>query len=169
MLKELAMQSGEFTIDVLAQPPGKPDNLKKDATPEQKAAYTTAENAWEFTLKTALVKLAPGSLKNYDAVVFASTTGELPIPDPKGFLDWIKAGHAFIGLHSAADTFHQWPGYIDMLGGEFNKHGAQVSVDDFNADPQNPATASLPKVWTIAREEIYQFKNYDQAKVHELL
>jgi len=27
----------------------------------------------------------------------------------------------------------------------------------------------LPKVWTIQQEEIYQFKNYDPAKVHDLL
>jgi len=26
-------------------------------------------------------------------VIFDSTTGNLPIPDMQGFLDWIKAGH----------------------------------------------------------------------------
>jgi type 1 glutamine amidotransferase len=120
-------------------------------------------------LKAALQKLSPESLKNYDGVVFASTTGDLPLPDPQGFLDWIKAGHAFIGIHAATDTFHHWPAYIDMLGGEFMHHGKQVSVDCLNQDPQNPATAMLPKVWTISQEEIYQFQNYDPAKVHDLL
>jgi type 1 glutamine amidotransferase len=42
-------------------------------------------------------------------------------------------------------------------------------VDCINVDPSNPATAHLPKVWTISQEEVYQFKNYDPAKVHELL
>ena len=169
MLTQLATVSGEFTLDFVEQPPGKPANPKKDATPEEKAAYHAAEADWEVTLKAALQKLSPASLKNYDGVIFASTTGDLPIPDKQGFLDWIKAGHAFIGLHSASDTFHGWPGYIDMLGGEFKQHGAQVSVDCLNQDPQNPATASLPKVWTLTQEEIYQFKSYDPTKVHELL
>ena len=102
-------------------------------------------------------------------MVFASTTGDLPLPDPQGLLDWIKAGHAFIGIHAASDTFHHWPDYIDMLGGEFAHHGPQVSVECLNEDPQHPATAQLGKTWTISQEEIYQFKNYDAAKVHDLL
>jgi type 1 glutamine amidotransferase len=170
ILEELGKQSGEFTVDYIHQPPGKPADLKPGATDEQKAAYKTAEQQWEQgSLKEALQKLSPENLKNYDGVVFASTTGDLPIPDPQGFLDWIKAGHAFIGIHAASDTFHHWPGYIDMLGGEFKHHGRQVSVDCLNQDPQNPATASLPASWTISQEEIYQFKNYEPAKVHDLL
>lgn len=169
ILAQLAQSSGEFTVDFVHQPPGKPENPKPDATDEQKAAFKAADAAWNESLKAALQKLSPDSLKNYDGVIFASTTGDLPIPDKQGFLAWIKAGHAFIGMHAAGDTFHGWPGYIDMLGGEFRTHGRQVSVDCLNQDPQNPATASLPATWTISQEEIYQFKNYDPAKVHELL
>ncbi len=169
MLRKLAHESGEFTVDFLEQPPGKPARLKKEATPEQQAAFAVAEADWEQKLKSVLEKLSPASLKDYDGVVFASTTGDLPIPDKPGFLAWIKAGHAFIGLHAASDTFHGWPEYVDMLGGEFKQHGPQVGVECLNQDPLHPATASLPKVWTISQEEIYQFKNYDPAKVHELL
>lgn len=169
ILEQLGKESGEFTVDFVHQPPGKPANLKPDATDEEKAAYNAAEAKWEDSLKTALQKLSPESLKNYDGVVFACTTGDLPIPDRQGFLDWIKAGHAFIGMHAASDTFHGWPGYIDMLGGEFKRHGRQVGVECLNQDSQNPATASLPMKWEISQEEIYQFKNYDPTKVHDLL
>jgi type 1 glutamine amidotransferase len=169
ILSQLAQQSGEFTVDFVEQPPGKPNEPKKDASDADKAAYQTAEAAWDVSLKAALQKLSPESLKNYDGVVFASTTGDLPIPDRQGFLDWIKAGHAFIGIHAASDTFHGWPGYIDMLGGEFQHHGRQVAVDCLIQDDSNPATAGLGKTWHISQEEIYQFKNYDQSKVHDLL
>ncbi|HEY4415393.1 MAG TPA: ThuA domain-containing protein [Verrucomicrobiae bacterium] len=170
VLTQLGQSSGEFTVDFVEQPPGHLTTgftppLKADATDAEKAA----EAAWQEQLKVALQKLSPENLKNYDGVVFASTTGDLPIPDKQGFLDWIKAGHAFIGIHAASDTFHGWPGYIDMLGGEFAHHGRQVSVDCLKQDPSNPATASLPKVWHIQQEEIYQFKNYDPTKVHDLL
>lgn len=168
-IKQLGEASGEFTVDLLQQPPNKPADLKRNATEDEKAAHKNAEEAWMLTLKQALEKLSPESLKNYDGVVFASTTGDLPIPDQQGFLDWIKAGHAFIGIHAGSDTFHHWPGFIEMLGGEFQHHGNQVGVDCINADPTHPATAHLPKVWTIQQEEIYEFKNYDSSKVHDLL
>jgi type 1 glutamine amidotransferase len=169
ILAQLAKDSGEFTVEFVQQPPGKPEDLKPDATEEQKAAFKTAEDQWEMKLKAALEKLSPESLKNYDGVIFASTTGDLPIPDKQGLLDWIKAGHAFIGIHAASDTFHGWPDFVAMLGGEFQHHGPQVSVECLNEDPQNPATAPLGKTWTIQQEEIYQFKNYDATKVHDLL
>jgi len=169
ILAQLGMDSGAYTVDFVRQPPGEPAKVKADATDDQKAAYQTAKAQWDDSMKEALQKLSPESLKNYDGVVFASTTGDLPIPDPQGFLDWIKAGHAFIGIHAASDTFHGWPPYIDMLGGEFQHHGKQVSVECLNQDPQNPATAHLGRSWTISQEEIYQFKNYDPTKVHDLL
>jgi uncharacterized protein len=165
VLTALGNESGQFTVDLVQQPPGQPAAARGTATPEQKAA----EEKWQSALKTALQKLSPESLKNYDAVVFASTTGELPIPDPQGLLDWIKAGHAFIGIHAASDTFHRWPAYLEMLGGEFNTHGRQVGVECLNEDPAHPANQALGKTWTITQEEIYEFKNYNTNKVHDLL
>ena len=169
ILAQMARDSGAFTVDFVRQPPGQPAGLKRDATEEQKAAFRTAEDQWDASMKAVLQTLAPDSLRHYDGVAFVSTTGELPIPDREGFLHWIKEGHAFIGLHAATDTFHNWPGFIDMLGGEFSHHGRQVSVECLNQDPQHPATAHLGKSWTITQEEIYQFKNYDPARVHDLL
>ena len=141
VLAQLGESSGEFTVDFVQQPPGEPRDLEPGATDEEKAAYRQANEKWRESLTNALEKLSPDNLKNYDGVVFASTTGDLPIPDKQGFLDWIKAGHAFIGIHAASDTFHQWPEYIEMLGGEFDHHGRQVSVDCINVDPSNPADA----------------------------
>lgn len=132
-------------------------------------AVAAASGAWMDHVKQTLQALSPENLKNYDGVVFCSTTGDLPIPDREGFLNWIKQGHAFIGIHAASDTFHHWPEYLDMLGGEFLRHGKQVGVAAINMDPKNPATAGLPPSWAITQEEIYNFKDYDPAKVHELL
>jgi uncharacterized protein len=170
ILAQLGKDSGEFTVDFVQQPP-EPTVRRpgSNATEDERKAYDDAQMKFKQAMTNELLKLAPENLKKYDAVMFVSTTGELPIPDPQGLLDWIKAGHAFIGVHAASDTFHRWPAYIDMLGGEFDHHGAQLSVDCLNEDPLHPATAPLPKVWTISQEEMYQFKNYDPAKVHDLL
>src|SRR6476620_236647 len=71
-------------------------------------------------------KLSLESLKNYDGVVFANTTGDLPLPDREGFIKWVESGKAFIAMHSASDTFHGFPPYVEMLGGEFLTHHAQA-------------------------------------------
>lgn len=174
MLTQLGTNSGAFTVDLVEQPPGHaptgfPAKLKENATPEQKEAFVQSEARWNEALRVELLKLSPENLKNYDGVVFASTTGDLPIPDKDGFLKWVKDGHAFIGIHAASDTFHHWPEFIEMIGGEFAHHGPQVAVECLNEDPSHPANQTLPKTWPIAQEEIYQFKNYDSGKVHDLL
>src|ERR1700689_3458288 len=51
-------------------------------------------------------KMTGEALKQYDAVVFANTTGDLPLPDPKAFYDYIRAGHGFAAMHSGSDTLH---------------------------------------------------------------
>src|SRR6266436_4645222 len=43
-------------------------------------------------------KMTPAALAKYDGVIFANTTGPLPLPDKEAFLDWIKSGKAFIGM-----------------------------------------------------------------------
>jgi type 1 glutamine amidotransferase len=113
-------------------------------------------------------KMSPAALKNYDAVIFANTTGDLPLPDKEAFLDWIKSGKGFVGMHSAADTFHGFAGYLDMVGAEFKAHGAQVEVDALNQDQGCPICKHLPADWKVF-DEIYQFKNFDRTKVHGLL
>jgi type 1 glutamine amidotransferase len=113
-------------------------------------------------------KMSMEKLRGVDAVIFANTTGELAIPDKEGFLKWVEAGHALIGMHSCSDTFHDYPPFIGMLGGEFLTHGAQVSVDMYNEDPSHPATRHLGPIWTLF-DEIYEFKSFHRNRVHGLL
>ena len=122
-------------------------------------------------LKQNLAQLAPENLKNYDAVIFANTTGDLPLPDKQGFIDWVKAGHGFVAMHSGSDTFHGFRPYIEMLGGEFETHKEQVQVECLVQDAAHPATKHFGKSWDIQgkKEEMYIIKSYDKSKVHELL
>src|SRR5687767_12468717 len=113
-------------------------------------------------------KLSADALKNYDGVIFANTTGDLPLPDKEAFVKWIQSGKAFIGMHSATDTFHGYPEFVEMIGGEFLTHGPQVAVECINQDPEHPATRHLGPVYPIF-DEIYVLKNFHREKVHGLL
>ncbi len=144
-------------------------DLEKYQAEEPKIKALQAEA--DAQLKSNLAKLAPDNLKNYDLVIFANTTGDLPLPDKQGFIDWVKAGHGFVAMHSGSDTFHRFKPYIEMLGGEFQTHGAQEKVDCLNRDAKHPANKHLGASWNLndKKEEIYIIKSYDRTKVRELL
>lgn len=170
IIQKLASESGLFTVDLCQQPANSPKNAKlpKDATADQKAKAAAGKAEWEESLKKNLSMLSPESLKNYDAVIFANTTGDLPIPDRDAFIKWVEEGHGFVGMHSASDTYHGFRPYIEMLGGEFLTHKAQVQVDAINQDNQCAACSHLGEKFSIF-DEIYLIKSFDRSKVHGLL
>ena len=161
IIGDLSQRSGAFTVDYARVEPKDPQFAGADGKPDP-AKVTAA------ITQVLAVKMTAAALKNLDAVIFANTTGNLPLPEPQAFLDWIKSGKGFAGMHSATDTFPGFPPYIEMIGGEFKTHGAQVEVTAINQDPQCPACRHLPANWTVF-DEIYQLKNFERSKVHGLL
>jgi hypothetical protein len=113
-------------------------------------------------------KMTASALAGYDGVVFASTTGDLPLPDRDALLRWLANGHGFVGIHAATDTFHGWPAYLDMIGGEFKTHGPQVKVSVRVDDQYHPATKGLASPFEVF-DEIYEFQRFDRKRVHTLL
>ena len=51
------------------------------------------------------------TLRSYDVVMFALTSGELPFSaaQKSALLDFVSSGHGFIGIHSATDTLYDGP------------------------------------------------------------
>ena len=113
------------------------------------------------------------NLQNYD-IVFFYTTGDLPIAKEDldyFFNEWLKQeGHGFIGAHSAADTYHNYEPYWDMIGGTFNGHpwGAGETVAIKVHDTTHPASKPWGESFEIT-DEIYQFKNWQPEKVRVLM
>ena len=191
ILEKLGRESGAFTVDYARvtppKAPNKPTPPKDTGDAEKLRTGTEAYNAamekfkeadarYQEELKAYAAeqkkvlreKMSASALKNYDGVIFANTTGDLPLPDPQAFIDWVKAGHAFIGTHSASDTFHGFKPFVEMLGGEFQAHGSQATVDCLNQDKKHPACKSLPAIWTV-HDEIYLLTNFTRSAVHGLL
>ena len=190
ILATLAEQNG-FILDYarggkLPGGPKKPAALKDGADDSQKeqyaadmkkfesdqAKYKDLEKGEQEKIRSVLAeKMSAAALKNYDAVIFENTTGDLPLPDKEAFLSWIKSGKAFIGTHSATDTFRghtPLDPYVEMIGGEFRTHGAQADVECLNQDPNHPACKNLGATWAL-KDEIYLLNGFDRAKVHGLL
>ena len=164
VIAQLASESGAFTVDYARVEPNDPQFRGADGKPDGEKV--------KAAIKEVLAeKMSPAALKKYDAVIFANTTGDLPLPDEQAFLDWIKSGKGFVGMHSATDTFDNHTPvnpYVEMIGGEFKEHHAQVKVDIINQDKTCPACSHLPANWEVF-DEIYLLKSFDRSRVHGLL
>ena len=131
----------------------------------QNGTYEVA--AYARTADDVKTMLTPAALEPYAGVVFASTTGDLGIPDLPAFIDWIARGHAFVGIHAATDTYADQPAYVDMIGASFKQHGAQCEVSPKVEDATNPAVQHLAPTFRIF-DEIYEFKDNPRPRVHVL-
>jgi len=109
------------------------------------------------------------NLKNYQALIFY-TSGDLPVSDEgkQAMMDWIKAGHGFVGIHSATDTWYNWAEYGEMLGGYFDGHPWTQEVRINLEDPKHWACHLIPNPWVV-NDEIYQQRNWSRDKVHVLM
>lgn len=111
------------------------------------------------------------TLNDFDAVLFY-TGGTLEMDDQKkaDFLSFIHDdGKGFIGIHSAAITFTDWPEYGEMLGGYFDEHpwgtfDAPILVED----PAFPGMRQWPRAFTL-KDEIYQIRNFSREKLRVLM
>ncbi|MDA0815970.1 MAG: ThuA domain-containing protein [Planctomycetota bacterium] len=131
VIEQLGRESGLFHVDYLRQPAGE-------------EVFARA--------------FAPEALAEFDGVIFASTTGELPIPDVDAFLSWIKKGKAFIGIHAASDTFKSNDAYVEMIGGHFAGHPWNAGGEHAFVvhEPGHPLAAMVPERFRW-KDEIYQY------------
>ncbi len=132
-----------------------------------------ASNLFRVDTTQDVSTLTKEQLDNYDIVMFY-TTGDLPFSDEVRdylFNHWAKQkGHGFLGAHSAADTYHDFEPYWDMIGGTFNGHpwnsGDKVTITVH--DKEFPASKPWGDEFEIT-DEIYQFKHWQPEKVHVLM
>jgi type 1 glutamine amidotransferase len=119
--------------------------------------------------------ITPEKLRDIDVLAFY-TTGELPISAEAwaAIQKWVESGKGgFVGLHSATDTHWDYTGpgqtYTAFINGKFAGHpwtqGTPITVQALGGpDPVNKA---WPTRFAYA-EEIYQYSDYDPAKVRVL-
>lgn len=119
----------------------------------------------------------PDTLKGFDGVIFLNTTGEVFLPKKmpadeagkktakereemlkKSLVDYVSGGGALIGIHSATDTYKNWPEYNKMMGGAFDGHPWHMKVKAKNLDPGHPVNAAFGGKDLEIADEIYQFR-----------
>jgi type 1 glutamine amidotransferase len=109
------------------------------------------------------------NLKNYRAVVFLSTTGDvLDDAQQKAFEEYIHAGGAWVGVHAASDTEYDWPWYGKLAGAWFLGHPAvNQEATVVVEDRTHRSTRMLPAEWKRL-DEWYAFRTNPRSNVHVL-
>ena len=163
-------QSRGFTHGVVRRP-GKDQLCVVEKTlakiGKESGVFTTVNS------QDAIKSITRENLKNFDGIFFYTTGMLLPSGDPReALMDFIKSGKAFVGTHSAGDTFHGRNGfesYVKMINGSFAGHPWNAgSTNGFlNHEPKHPTVAMLGKEF-MWKDEIYQYNNFDPNAVRVL-
>jgi type 1 glutamine amidotransferase len=111
------------------------------------------------------------NLNDFDAVLFY-TGGTLEMDDQqkKDFLSFVHDdGKGFIGIHSAAITFTDWPEYGEMIGGYYDEHPWGVfDAPILLEDTRFPGMSQWPTAF-ILNDEIYQVKDFSRDNTRVLM
>ncbi len=93
-------------------------------------------------------------LTPFDVIVDYTTGEDLNDDQRTGLLGAIIGGTGFVGVHSAADSFKNTPGYIPMVGGCFLTHPPGTVDLVFNVkNRRHPVMAGIPDF--AMAEELY--------------
>ena len=112
------------------------------------------------------------NLGDFDALVFANSTGEMDLDDQQkqDLLSFVhEDGKGFVGVHAALDSNYKWPEYAEMIGGWFDQHPWNTfDAPIISEDSSFPATRHFPHAF-MKRDEIYQAKQWSRDKVNVLM
>jgi type 1 glutamine amidotransferase len=133
-------------------------------------ALAASTGEFAVTATEDLSTITAANLAAYDVLMFALTSGELPLsPTQKAALvDFVSIGHGFIGVHSASDTCYEWSDYGRLVGAYFQEHPWTQLGTVLIEDQSHPASAGLGDRFSIL-EEFYTFQDNPRGRVQVLL
>ncbi len=121
---------------------------------------TTTEDAAVFT---------DNNLRQYRAVVFALTTGDVLNDTQQSALErFVKTGGGWLGIHSASDTEYNWAWYGQLVGAYFKNHPNGLQDTVVSADSDHPLSRSIPSDGWRVRDELYNFRTNPRGTVRVL-
>ncbi|MBK9989390.1 MAG: ThuA domain-containing protein [Verrucomicrobia bacterium] len=135
-----------------------PDKYHYEYIPIARKSFEEMARQHQFQLKwTNDPHVFDGELKNYAAIVFLNTTGEvLSDTQRQKFRDFVQQGGGVMLVHAATATTQKWDWYDRLVGRFFRKHPYIQTGVIYKADPCFPATFSLPDRW-VWSDEWYEY------------
>lgn len=121
------------------------------------------ENGYNVDISQEADLFNDNDLKNYDAVIFNNTTGNiLNAEQQAAFERFIQAGGGFVGIHAAADTEYEWSWFDKLIGAHFSSHPRRPSINKATVnvvDKNHISTSMLPDNWE-REDEWYSYRSF---------
>lgn len=114
-----SITAGETTMLQLAQSTGK-------------FSVTVTENPADLSMAT---------LRNYDALMWVSTTGKAPATEQQReeVMRWSACGGGNLGIHAAADSEYGWAEHAQLFGARFDSHPQGAAAPPARVVVEQPA------------------------------
>jgi type 1 glutamine amidotransferase len=145
--------------------------FRHDSIPTAREVMTGLGPANNFTvtLTEDLSAFTTANLANFDVVMFANTSGELPftIEQQSALVAFVNGGKGFIGTHSATDTLYGWADYGRLVGAYFLEHPWTQQGRVVVEEASHPA-AGTRDAFTL-EEEFYTFRENPRGRVQVLM
>lgn len=128
-----------------------------------------SKNGFEVDTTKNAAYFNEDSLKQYAAVIFLNTTGDvLNAREEAAFERYIQAGGGFAGIHAATDTEYDWKWYGRLVGAYFNGHPKTQQAKFIIKDRDFAATSFFKDTVWLRTDELYNFKDINP-DVHVLI
>lgn len=159
-----------FSRSIVEQPRvlvfSKTDGFRHTSIEAGKLAFQSmaAEKGFRVDFTEDASQFVTKQLKNYQAVIFLNTTGDILNNDQQAeFERYIQAGGGYLGIHAATDCEYDWPWYGRLAGAFFLDHPNPNNVQKgkfFVVQKDHWATKGMPDEFERS-DEFYSFKQID--------
>lgn len=115
-----------------------------------------ARRGIELTYTEDLSLLSAEGLEHYDVLCVYANIDLLPEENERALMDWVNDGGGLVALHCASFCFRNSEAWIELVGAQFQRHGAEVFRTTV-VERDHPVTRGyLP------------FESWDETYVHTL-
>lgn len=114
-------------------------------------------NHWIVDVSDDASVMTTENLARYNCLVFSNTCNDIfdTEQQKQALVNYIHAGGAFVGIHSASYSELSWPWFTALVGGKFIKHPAFQSFEIKVINKNHPSTSKLQEVWKKEDECYY--------------
>jgi type 1 glutamine amidotransferase len=126
-------------------------------------------SGFTITATEDLSVFSTSNLANFDVVMFANTSGDLPLSNDQrnALTEFVRGGKGFVGTHSATDTLREWADYGRLVGAYVVDHPWTQQGRVVMEDGSHPA-AGTRDAFTL-EEEFYVFGENPRGTVRVLM
>ena len=144
--------------------------FRHDSIPTARQVMASLAADIRVTATEDLRLITAATLRDYDVLFFALTSGELDLNETQkaAILEFVNGAGGFMGAHSATDTLYDWPEYGRLIGAYFLEHPWTQQATVVVESASHPAVAGVAARFNLL-EEFYTFRENPRPRVDVLL